>query len=177
MQTAVLKAHKQKALWWTLLCFAAGVPVIGPIGLFTHGLPQGNRQAFLGWIFINTVLILVSIAKLWDCYSKAPSGWKGRWQLTLRDLLLIVFLSATAMSLCRTVSPHNFLRIGVPVSIALGIGYTVALLFVSRMWEAVSVRRWVFAFALVAEAALTVLGGFVLQCMLFGIFVLMTEFL
>ena len=173
--------ENRKLLWWFVFASCAG-SVFVFTGIVVANSKQGQfsieTQIGLFGLCAEGIFAALALWRLKRCYVQEPLNWTGRWQLSLGDLLCVTFFFASIMGICREIEPRQFLNKGLPISMALGIGFTIALLTVARMgrWTS-SVQRWCNAFGYLFGAilffALTTAAQFVTLGFLLIVFMLL----
>ncbi|HLX65256.1 MAG TPA: hypothetical protein VKX17_28565 [Planctomycetota bacterium] len=144
----------RKLNWWLLLVSSAVVcAVMGYCFVWNllFGYNHGEGYLFALWFALDALLVTLSLFKLRRCYREEPSGWTGRWQLSLIDLLSIVILTGLSMALFKAAMLSNaqdnlerdhFLYEGVPISFGIGVAWTAALLFAARTGSKGTLDKW-----------------------------------
>lgn len=102
---------------------------------------------------------------------------RGRWQFSLSDLISVVLFAALAMFLAKFISagfddPKRFMFVaGIPIALSCVVGYTFALLLLSRdgyCYEGMDKWMWALGALLAWVATIIFMGIFKLfvECMI-----------
>ena len=129
----------RKQLWWMALTSCAGIstllifPLGGAIVELAQGMHSPRSVSAFGLLLAGEVAgAWVAVRKLKRCYAQEPMGGAGRWQLSLSDMIAIVFFFGIVMLFCQKLSPAGFGYVGIPISLLLGCGFVAAMFVVAR---------------------------------------------
>ncbi len=162
-----MSVESRKTVWWLVLASCGGMACLALLfAIFDVHLvyrrPQRNTGSFLAIVFLVVELTGVAIAvlELQKLYHEQPINWIGRCQISLSDLLSIVFFFAIVMTIYRTLRPDQILFEGLPVSVVLGMGYAISLLCAARtgIGFKASIRWGLAILYLIRALAMTLLG-------------------
>jgi hypothetical protein len=129
----------RKQSWWMVLasCCGIGAMLVIPLVGILVSLP--DKSLIWSGVILTIVLFLgeigvglLAVRKLKACYADEPLEGGGRWQLTLSDMIAIVFFFGTVMLLCQVISPAGFMIVGIPISLISGVGFVAAMFVVAR---------------------------------------------
>lgn len=165
-----MSVSERKSFWWCVLASCAGV------GLYLladfYSIKRGPyHDSPAGLIYLEALLGAIALKRLSACYDAEPANRNGRWQLSLIDLLSVLFFVGTAMTLFQSLDGNGFLYRGLPISLGLGVGYVAGLLIASRTRPGLDAfERWCFALSRLAFGIGSVfLHGIVLLVALWAI--------
>jgi hypothetical protein len=167
----------RKGLWWLALGFTVGAPVLAVLTMVSMG-----QLAVMGgvgpdywvvivlllaalWFCANVYVVMYAILSLWRLYTLQPT-WTGKWQLTLGDMISVVFFAGISMSFFRALGRDVFIPVGIVISIFTTVGYLVSLLFTSRIGDFAGVAKWISAVYFLFATVLIVPFGIFLQLIL-----------
>ncbi len=130
---------------------------------FVLSPPYNSTDAkwFCGWFCVNFIISTFGILKLRRCYREFPAQWSGAWQLTLSDLLAIVFFCGAVMAICRSINSASFASFGAYVSLGAGFSFAIAMLFAARIGFSSTLERSLQSIVMLLRISIICLLGFI----------------
>src|SRR5438445_735848 len=140
-----MRVETRKSIWWLLLASFGGVALVS-LGVLIATISSGFSDGPAGFCCVTVFEVPMAIlawVMLRRCYREQPVPWTGCWQLSLSDLLSVAFFFAFLLTVSHEIVPDEYLRVGLYISIVLGLGYFVSLLVVARAGYSESAsERW-----------------------------------
>ncbi|MGD0094622.1 MAG: hypothetical protein ABSE73_32330 [Planctomycetota bacterium] len=107
---------KAKRIWWAGLALGSGGTL-----LFCEMFAIGRTMPEPAWVWgvASTILAMVSVWHLVACYRAEPHT--GPWQFSLKDLMTVPLLAGVFFAVFKAVLGDNFVTIGIPYAVFLGV--------------------------------------------------------
>ena len=121
----------QKSRWWYALAMGLGATGFF-VMIYLDNRPFSGRERWLYlWPVCAAGLCFVAARKLRSQYRLEPAQ-RGGWQLSLGELVALMLLLGTVLTIFQAADPEHVLRVGLPVTLCGAVCLLFGLLAAKR---------------------------------------------